>query len=123
MSKEPLREPDGPPTTADPTDTDESPTDPSPAAKFGSVSFPLWAKIALPVASITILALGLGLGLGLDLKHHKSSKNSTSSINATAAADSWESIWSYGSSPAIYPSRTSLETSMSVPILHKLTTT
>jgi len=101
MSKEPLREPDGPVTTADPT----------PATKFGSVSFPLWAKIALPIAVIVILALGLGLGLGLDLKHHKSNKNSTSSINSTAAAEYWGSVWLYGGSPAIYPSRTSLENS------------
>lgn len=98
MSKEPLGEPDGPATTPDP----------APATKFGSIPFPLWAKIALPVVSIVILALGLGLGLGIGLKNHKSSNNSTSAINATAAADYWESVWSYGGSPAVYPSRTFL---------------
>lgn len=114
MSKEPLREPDVPATTTDPT---------TPATKSGSTSFPLWTKIALPVVGIVALALGLGLGIGLDLKHHKSSKNSTSLINDTAAADYWGSIWSYGGSPAIYPSRTSPETSTPVLVLHKLTIT
>jgi hypothetical protein len=113
MSKDSLREPDDSATTADP----------DPPTKFDSISFPLWAKIVLAVIAIVVLALGLGLGIGLGLKHHNSSKNSTSTINATAVAAYWGSIWSYGGSPAVYPSGTSLETSTPVPLLHKLTTT
>ena len=104
MSKDPSREPDGSATTADS----------SPHAKSAGISFPLWAKIALPVVAIVILALGLGLGIGLDLKHHKQSKNSTSPVNATDDAAYWGSVWSYGGSPAVYPSRTSLRAPMPV---------
>jgi len=104
MSQDPLREPDGPATTEDPI----------PVTKSAGISFPLWAKIALPVVVIVILALGLGLGIGLNVKHHQQNKNSTSPANATAAAAYWGSVWSYGGSPAVYPSRTSLGTSTSV---------
>jgi len=100
MSKDPLREPDDSATTADPI----------PPIKSAGISFPLWAKITLPVVAIVVLALGLGLGIGLDLKHHKQNKNSTSPTNDTADAAYWGSIWSYGGSPAVYPSRTSLRT-------------
>jgi hypothetical protein len=106
MSNDPLREPDGSATTADST----------PPTKSVGISFPLWAKIALPVVGIVILALGLGLGIGLNLKHHKQS-NSTSLVNATADAAYWGSVWSYGGSPAVYPSRTSLRTPTPVSLL------
>ena len=105
MSNGPLQESDGSATT----------TDPTPATKSTGSSFPLWAKIGIPAAAIVILALGLGLGLGLGLKHHEASNNSTSQLNDTAVADYWESVWSYGGSPAVYPSRTSLGTSRHVP--------
>ena len=99
MSKEPLREPGGSAAVPQMNTT-------APAAR---TLLPLWAKIALPVAAVVILALSLGLGLGLGLKHHhgsSSSSNSTSGANATAIASHYESIWSYGNSPPVYPART-----------------
>lgn len=96
MSKDPLREPNGS------TTTPEMSANTTGARK----PFPLWAKIAFPVAGVVVLALALGLGLGLGLKHHHSSSNSTSGANATAVASHYESIWSYGASPPVYPART-----------------